>query len=291
MDWDCSFTTRLTLVLKQAGLRHSEQFTAFRRQVYTVAVPVAVDPRMNLFQVVLVLTSLALVLSSPAYADPRKPGVDWKTLYSRNGILVEKGQVAGSSNLAFRGTGLVQADIGRVISVLYVPERANQWVYELSESRALRDTGLSAVVWQRFDNPFPVKDRDFVYFAEPVYDASESFFTARMIDIQDTDIVLTDEEQSLIPDQSCCVVGKLIYSEWQFRAYGPGRTCVQVEVMFDPGGSLPKLFVNRFQKKWSFETIKGLRAQATREDIDLHETFGEWAGDDRDTAREQPACN
>ena len=244
---------------------------------------------MRLRQAIIVIALFEFGLAPSAYSDPPKPEVSWEILFSKQGILVERGLVAGSPYHAFRGTGIVQTSIGRVISILYDHTHANQWVHKLVASRGLRDGNLSTVVWQRFDNPWPVKDRDFVYLAEPTYDEEKKYFRASFRDITDTDIMLEDAERSRIPEQSCCVVGKLIYAEWQFRAIGPQSTCVRVEVMFDPQGRVPARFVNRFQRKWPYLTIKGLEQQANQ-DINLHEVFGNWVAERPDRMISDAEC-
>ena len=258
--------------------------------MYTVSVVTVAGANMKLRKAIIVIAALEVSLALSAYADPPRPDVNWKDSYSRENIVVEKGLVADSRFKAFRGTGIVQTSIGRVISILYDHTHANQWVHKLAESRGLRDGNLSMVVWQRFDNPWPVKDRDFVYFAEPTYDEDKKFFQAWFTDIVDKGIVLTDDERSRIPDQSCCIVGKLMYTVWQFRATGPESTCVRVEVMLDPKGHVSAYFVNRFQRKWPYGTIKGLQAQALKEDITLHEVFGNWVADHPDTMISDAEC-
>ena len=170
---------------------------------------------------------------------------------------------------AFRGTGIVEARIGRVISILFDDSRANEWVHGLADSTQLRAlSDHDVVVWQRFDNPWPILDRDFVYHVEPTYNEAKKYFRAWFIDIADSDIVLSDTERSRIPNPSCCVAAKLIYTEWQFRVTGPES--------LDPKGWVPAPFVNWFQENCSYSTIKGLRNQARKEDIDLHKVFGRW---------------
>lgn len=217
------------------------------------------------------------ILLFSAHADPAKPNASWESLYSEEGIAVERGLVADSPYMASRGTGTVEARIGKVISILLDHTRANEWVHNLSDSIELRAMeNHSVVVWQRFDNPWPTDDRDFVYLAEPSPDASKKYFRAWFKDITETEIILTEAERSKIPDQSCCIVGKLIYTEWQFRAAGIDSTCVRVEVMFDPKGWVPGILVNQFQRDWPYLTIQGLRRQARKEDVKLHDAFGDW---------------
>ncbi len=99
--------------------------------------------------VVIAITFLIFGLVVPADGDTQTPTVSWTTLYTRHGILLEKGSVADSSYHALRGTGIVQTNIGRAVSILYDHTRANEWVDQLIESRGLCDEPLRSVVWQR----------------------------------------------------------------------------------------------------------------------------------------------
>ena len=233
---------------------------------------------MQLRRFIIVIAALEFSLALSAYAAPLKPEVSWEVLFSKQGVLVERGLVADSPYHAIRGTGIVQSNVGRVISILYDHTHANQWIRKLVASRELRDDDQGTVVWQRFNSPWPVTDRAFVYIAKPTFDREKKYFRALFSDITDTKIVLTDAERSRIPEQSCCVVGKLIYMEWQFRPTSRDSTCVRVEVIMDPKGLVPNFLVNRIQRKWTYLTIKGLEQQV-KEDINLHEEFGNWVAE------------
>ena len=180
-----------------------------------------------------IITAALLVPGSvpPVNADTHIPDVTWTTLYFRQGILVEKGTVADSPYHALRGTGIVQAGIGRVISILYEHNRAKEWVHQLVKSKGLRNDLLSSVVWQRYDIPWPAKDRDFVYLAEPAIDESRKFFQALMTDVTEINNRLTNAERTGLPNQSCCVRGKIVYGRWQFRPVEPGKTCARIDII------------------------------------------------------------
>ena len=233
---------------------------------------------MQLRRFIIVIAALEFSLALSAYAAPLKPEVSWEVLFSKQGVLVERGLVADSPYHAIRGTGIVQSNVGRVISILFDHTHANQWIYKLVAARGLRDDDQGTVVWQRFNSPWPVKDRAFVYIAKPTFDREKKYFRALFSDITDTNIVLTDAERSRNPEQSCCVVGKIIYTEWQFRPTGRESTCVRVEVIIDPKGLVPDFLINLIQRKWTYLTIKGLEQQV-KEDINLHEEFGNWVAE------------
>ena len=230
-------------------------------------------------QTILLVAVLQSGILCPARADPLHPEMSWKSLDPREGITVEKGSTPGSPFHGFRGTGIVAADIGQVISVLFEHTRANEWVHALASSQQLGNDQRGVVVWQRFDSPRPIKDRDFIYLAQVDYDEEKQYFRAWFTDVSDTDIELANLEPPVVFDDSCCIVGKLIFTEWQFRATDQGSTCVRVEVMLDPNGRVPALFVNRFQRQWPYLTIQGLRQQVVKTDVSRHELFGTWKAD------------
>ena len=45
------------------------------------------------------------------------------------------------------------------------------------------------------------------------------------------------------------------------------RTLLEVEIVADPNGNIPKWIVNLFQKGWPHETIESIRRQAAKADV------------------------
>ena len=126
------------------------------RQPEMYAVTVMKSPGVGMMTrwAVVVMAVFEFTVLTSAYADPPKPNVSWESLYSDEGITTERGLVDDSPFLAFRGTGIVEARIGKVISILFDHPRANEWVYELVASKTLRAlSNHGVVVWQRFENP------------------------------------------------------------------------------------------------------------------------------------------
>jgi len=203
--------------------------------------------------------------------------IQWEVLSEEDGITSEGGTMADSALKAFRGTALIEERIGLVISALYDHEHAPEWVEGLATSIELQNFGNQGIlVWQRFNNPWPVSDRDFVYRAVPEYNEGQQTFRARFIDLDKTEIRLSAKEREMIPDSSCCVRGKIIHAEWLFRSIGPKSTCARIEVIMDPQGWVPAIFVNWFQRTWPHHTLVGLRKQVKKDDLLLHPQFGYW---------------
>jgi len=227
---------------------------------------------------IILLAIIGSTLPLIASANPPRPDVTWELVKSRDNIRVERGVTDGSFS-AFRGTGVVEASIGRVISILSDRERAFEWEYKLADAKVLRRTSDRLVVWQRtsiFFLPCLINDRVFIFVAEATFDEERKYVRALLRDISDTNIVLSESELSVIPDRRCSIKGTLIYTDWQFRPTGPESTCVRVEVLLRPNGKLKPKIMRGFEKKWPYSTIQGMRRQVLKDDIIPHQEFGGW---------------
>ncbi len=222
------------------------------------------------------LSAIVGLVNSNGYAEHLS--IDWNVLSQKDGITAEGGFPPNSTLKAFRGTAIIDAPIGLVISVLFDHSRAPEWVDALEHSvelGALESDGV--LVWQQFSNPWPVMDRIFIYRAQPEYSQEKQFFRAKFIDVDHAGAAFSPEEHSHIPDSSCCVIGKIIHAEWQFRATSPQKTCARVTVIMDPKGWVPAVFVNWFQETWPQQTLAGFRTQVKKPNLTLHPDFGRWS--------------
>ncbi|MBI3541956.1 MAG: hypothetical protein HY075_01595, partial [Deltaproteobacteria bacterium] len=64
------------------------------------------------------------------------PEPSWEKIKDTDdGIVVFSREVPGSSVMAFKGNGVVDAPIAKVASALFDPARAKEWVLNLEETR------------------------------------------------------------------------------------------------------------------------------------------------------------
>lgn len=228
-------------------------------------------------------------MSVSSYAEHVQ--LNWETLGQKNGITSEGSVVPNSPLKAFRGTAVIDARIGIVLSVLIDHHRAPEWVDGLEESvelRALANHGV--LVWQRFDNPWPVMDRIFIYQGTLNFDKDTQFLQARFVDLDQTSLRLSATERDTFANQSCCVVGKIIHAKWEFWGLSQQATCARVEVIMDPKGWVPAVFVNWFQETWPQRTLAGLRQQVQKSNLPLHPDFGHWSGSYSDNPLTSKDC-
>ncbi len=204
------------------------------------------------------LASLALAETKhpPAVQDP-----PWVKTSADDGIVSWKREIKGSSIIALRGEGVINAPIVRVASVLLDYTRAPEWVDSLEEVHVVRMLGPLAFI--EYDHvstpPVILKDRDFVCRGNIDIDVQEQSLTLRMVPATDPSV----------PVKSRYVRGEL-RGFWKLVSIDHGKqTRVTAEMHGDPKGSVAKWIVNLFQKGWAHSTLQSLREQVAKHDIQI----------------------
>lgn len=208
----------------------------------------------------------ALVLSGPARADAPNPADKWEQFDEEDGVRMFRRDVPGSSIVALRGEGFVEAPITRVASVLIDRQRSPEWIDRLVKTKVLREISETELVcWNHIKTPSPLKDRDFVYKTVLTTDPAKKQvrFSYRSV---------TD---SLAPEYDAYVRGDFQGGKFELTmaertnqdgTKTPG-TLVVAEVIVDPRGSVPSFIVNMVQKSWPHKTLTALRKQVKKPDI------------------------
>lgn len=180
-------------------------------------------------------------------------GGAWEKIDEDEGIVVYRKDVPSSPLLAFRGDAIVDAPIEKVLWVLGDNAHRTDWVDRLAESRILEKKGdYDFVVYQHFDLPFPITDRDYVYRGRAYREASGKVI-----------VTLESVTHEKAP-QTVGVRADLVGSRYVLTPKG-GKTHVSVEIQTDPKGSVPAWLVNTIQKRWPVKTLTGLRGQVRKD--------------------------
>lgn len=186
--------------------------------------------------------------------DPNAP--PWEKIRDEDGIVVHKKEVPGSPLVAFRGTGVVDAPLSKVVFVLIDLARTKEWVERVVEGRIVRQISETEyVTYTHLGAPLIVSDREFVSRAK--------------ISMEPGKLVRFTMNATEDPDapRGKYVRGELIGSSWEVRPVDATHTLVTAEIHADPKGSLPKAIVNFLQTSWAYKTITALRKQASKGDI------------------------
>ncbi|MDB4965820.1 MAG: Collagenase [Myxococcales bacterium] len=182
---------------------------------------------------------------------------DWEQVSNKDGILVQRRTVSGFKLKEFRGRGIVQAPIGRVLAVLLDASRRAEWMPSCADEHLVEQdlAARTQISYHRTKAPWPVSDRDSVNRASMIVEADKHR------------VVLPFEAIpfSKIPPVKGVVRMPFMRGHWILIPVDGGRaTDTDYQVFADPGGSLPDWLANLASKTLPRETIAGLRKQASK---------------------------
>jgi hypothetical protein len=178
------------------------------------------------------------------------PAAAWEQIDEGDGVRVFRKEMPNSDLVAFRGEALLDSPIEKLLWVLGDNEHRTDWVDRLEKSVLLeRISPYEYVVYQQFDLPFPISDRDYVYRGKAVRGNAGK-------------VVL--HMQSIEHPKAPKTVGvraNLIRSKYELIPKGKQQTIVIVEIHTDPKGLIPTWLVNAIQKGWPRKTLVALGKQ------------------------------
>ncbi len=178
----------------------------------------------------------------------------WEKVSNSDGILVERRTVPGSNLKEFRGRGVVEAAMPRVLAVLQDAPHRTEWMSDCASSHVIEENHekRTQIAYHRTKAPWPVADRDSINRAEI------------RLDVDNRRIVLPFEgiEHPKGPPVKGVVRMPFIRGHWILTAVRGGKaTEVEYQVHANPGGSLPDWIANLASKKLPQQTLLGLRRQ------------------------------
>jgi len=204
-----------------------------------------------------------LVLLSTIFFTLTLQAGEWRKIKSRKSVDVYSKEIPGSKIVAFRGIGTIDAPIHNVISVIHDTSRIKEWMSDMAETVVLeRKSMLEKIEYNRTTAPWPLWDREFVYWVK--------------VDIQNEGKEVRIEmgpgnnNHPKIPKRDKTVRGTLHSSRYILKAIDKNKTEILVEINADPAGSVPKWVVNLFQSVWPSDTISGIRKLATEPNYQVH---------------------
>ncbi len=211
---------------------------------------------MRIAKGILAFSSVLSIWTLGSFA--RADAAPWQSTGESNGIRLFSREVEGTSLVAVRGEGEVDAPPGKVAHVILDCTRTHEWVSRLEECKILRkNSETDYVTYNHFGTPFILKDRDFVANIHIDIDKPKKTLTLNFKSVVDPAMPETDY-----------VRGNIVYSRYVLTEIDGGkRTHFEGEALVDPKGGVPKWIVNMFQKQWPLKTVLSLRKQVAKPDI------------------------
>lgn len=190
---------------------------------------------------------LAVLLGPLAAAAAPGP---WEQVVDADGIVVHRRKIEGSTLHEFRGRGVVEAPLSRVIAVLRDAERRTAWMERCVGSHAIEQRAESQVLYNRTSAPWPVKDRDVILEGGLELRDGAAWLVFRSVEHPDA------------PPVEGVVRMRSLNGHWKLVPGEKGRvTLVEYQLHADPAGKLPEWVSNYVSKKLPYKTIESLRRQ------------------------------
>lgn len=181
----------------------------------------------------------------------------WEKVNEKNGITIYRNSILGSSLVAVKGEGVIDASIDRIAEVLLDIPRSHEWIDYLLETRILqKTTEMDFQTYARFKSSiFFIKDREFVTHIKV-----EVFAKTKTIQITAKSI----DEHKVAKD---AVRGIIRESVMTLRALNPNQTFLSSYLHADPKGSIPHWAVNLLTKNIPLQNFESLKRQVLKPDI------------------------
>ncbi|MGK5086562.1 START domain-containing protein [Bdellovibrionota bacterium FG-2] len=207
-----------------------------------------------------------LLLASGAGAAGVGANDGWEEVDSYSGVTIYRKEVAGTPVLAYKGVGVLNAPIGKLLSVAVDTSRKPEWMARLRSAKIVTQVSATErVEYIHVKSPWPLKDRDFVYRATLATNVVAKTITIRIASI----------EEPLCPVTDACIRAHLYSGTFVFTPVENGtKTRIEAEGHADLKGLIPKWIVNLYQKRIPRQSIEGVMRQVQKPGILDHPAAG-----------------
>jgi hypothetical protein len=171
----------------------------------------------------------------------------WERVRSQDGIASWKRE--GEPLPTFRARTTLDASVWEALAVLDDVDRACEWTSHCAEMRRLETLSEREVlVYARMDAPWPVRDRDVAVDVAVAYGG-----------IGELTVQIRATQVAELPPTQGAVRMPVFVAHYRFSARGDGRTEVEYQLEFDPGGALPEWLKLLVVKNLAHDTLDDLR--------------------------------
>lgn len=199
---------------------------------------------------------LFFIISTNVFAS------SWEKIKEEDGIQIFKRDLPNTSLISFRGVGIVDAPVEKIVSIILDTGRAAEWAADLEESKVLewKNQPMEYIEYNHIRMPLILSNRDFISNLKVSVDKNK-----KQVHVQYS---TPNEQKYLKPYYDGNVLGDLDGSYFTLTSVNGGAsTQLDGVVVCDPKGVLPNWVVNLFQSSWPYDTIQSIRKQASKPDV------------------------
>ncbi len=170
------------------------------------------------------------------WSDGASRGAEgWTVVGESDGVTVATRRVGGSAYPEVRASATVCAELPSLVDYIEDAAGFDRWIPDTEESRMLaRPAMREQIFYIRTSMPWPIKDRDMIYrLTEPAAKTGDGWMTVWIEGLPD-----------YLPTTSGAVRMTSVRGRWNFHEQA-GRTHIDLEMHFEPGGRIPAWLASR----------------------------------------------
>jgi len=195
---------------------------------------------------------ILLLTSLWANSLTQVPEAAWTPLFEEEGIGVSMYLPEGRELPVFRAQGVFSENLYEILAVLDDVPRHTDWMVRMAESREVEKADdLDRVLYNRFDVPWPVSDRDSVIRVQAIFNRQS----------QEVDVAFTRVVHAGMPELDGVVRIPKMESLAKLRFLGEKKTEVTYVIDIDPGGTIPMWLVKWIIKRIPLKLLRQLKEQ------------------------------
>ena len=216
---------------------------------------------------------LIFLIAAPFSLNAEEP---WKKISHQDGIEVFRRETAYSNIYEFKGRGVVEASIPKIIALITDTSLMPEWVNTCIAAKVVEKNydydsfekevnEYYKIIYAEHNAPWPLKNRDYVFKAHLEYFPSQNGSREQIL-VESKNI-----EYGGISPQTGKVRMPLMYSSMKLINMDEAdmhKTMVDFKIQMDPGGIIPNWVANLVSKNVPHKTIMRLREIVLREDYD-----------------------
>ncbi|MCB2222462.1 MAG: hypothetical protein KQI35_18915 [Bacteroidetes bacterium] len=196
-------------------------------------------------------TVLILILTSATLSQET-----WELKLDKDGIKVYTRSHPRSAFDEFKATSTVDLTMEEFMAIMKDIASYPDWVSNTEECSLLDRPSDSIQIYHNVVKvPFPFQNRDAVYLNAFQYDAQTKKLT-----------ITIENQTDYLEPQDDLVRMPFGEGKWEFVTKPDGNNEVTLQMVVDPGGSLPAWLVNKFITESPYETLKALQVMGKKMD-------------------------
>jgi hypothetical protein len=195
-----------------------------------------------------------LLINSLCFGSESLYGGNWKHVTHKNGIDIHSKKTKGIAVKSLKAIGVIDCKIDNIVAILRDIGSATEWLPRLIERSYIENiSDTEAILYDVNDMPWPVKDRDLVVHHRIVI--SDDHKSLRLM--------FRSVESSKKPFNKKRVRARFHIGEIKFTPLSGASTRLELTLLVDPMGKIPKWLVNILQVSMPYDFLTSLNKFAS----------------------------